>query len=404
VSLRSFKTSLRLNNKQATLAAKHAGVARHAYNWGLATCFQAIENKEKLPSAIDLHKKLVAEVKSVYEWYYEVSKCAPQQALRNLSQAFFNWWKHKHCKKPVFKKKGKSDSFYLEGNIRISGNRIKVPIFGWLTCDEILPTVATKNVTISKRADRWFISFRYEMEDIPTPKNAEKIGVDIGINALATCSNGKVFPNLKAYRKAKKRLARLQRRVSRKQKTSNNRKKAVRQLAKLHKRISDIRKDNIHKITTYLAKNHGEVIIEDLNVSGMLKNHKLASAIADCGFYEFRRQLEYKTDWYGSKLTVADRFYPSSQICSNCGHRQKMPLKERVFKCHNCDNQTDRDLNASRNLEKWHKDITYPNTASLAGINACGESKQQVGKSCLGSENQEVSFKPKQLSLFDLSV
>ena len=404
MSLRSFKTSLRLNNKQATLAAKHAGVARHAYNWGLATCFQAVENKEKIPSAIDLHKKLVAEVKSIYDWYYEVSKCAPQQALRNLSQAFLNWWKHKHCQKPVFKKKGRKDSFYLEGNIRISGNKIKVPIFGWLSCDEILPAVTPKNVTISKRANKWYVSFRYEIEDIPTPKKAEKIGVDIGINALATCSNGITFPNPKAYRKAKKRLARLQRRVSRKQKTSNNRKKAVRQLAKLHKRISDIRRDNIHKITTYLAKNHGEVIIEDLNISGMLKNHKLASAIADCGFYEFRRQLEYKTVWYGSKLTVADRFYPSSQICSNCGHRQKMPLKERVFKCQSCDNQVDRDLNASRNLEKWHIDISYPNTASLAEINACGESKQQASKSSLGSLNQEVSFKPKQLSLFDLSV
>ena len=357
MSLVGFKTSLRLNNKQATLAAKHAGVARHAYNWGLATCFQALENQEKLPSSVDLHKKLVAEVKSVYDWYYEVSKCAPQQALRNLLQAFMNWWKHKHCKKPVFKKKGKRDSFYLEGNIRISGNKIKIPIFGWVTCDEILPTVIPKNVTISKRANRWFISFRYELENSLTIKTSERVGVDVGINALATCSDGTIFPNPKAYRKSKKRLARLQRRVSRKVKGSNNRKKAIAKLGIAHKRVSDIRKDNLHKITTSLAKNHSQVVIEDLKVSGMLKNHRLASAIADCGFFEFKRQLLYKCLRYGSNLIILDRWYPSSQICSNCGARQKMPLKERVYKCSNCDNQIDRDLNASKNIANWTVDI-----------------------------------------------
>lgn len=404
MSLKSFKTSLRLNNKQFTLAAKHAGVARHAYNWGLAVCFEAVENKQKLPSAIDLHKKLVAEVKSVYDWYYQVSKCAPQQALRNLAQAFTNWWKHKHCKKPKFKKKGIRDSFYLEGNIQISGNKIKIPIFGSVLCDEILPTVTPKNVTLSKRANKWFISFRYELEDKSPPKKLDKVGVDIGINALATCSDGTVFANPKAYRKAKKRLARLQRNVSRKVKVSNNRKKAIKRLAKAHYRVSNIRKDNLHKITSYLAKNHSEIIIEDLNVSGMLKNHRLASAIADCGFYEFKRQLEYKTSWYGSKLTVADRFYPSSQLCSNCGHRQKMPLNQRTYDCHVCENQIDRDLNASINLKKWHKDIFHQNTPSSGGIKACGEVNKLDSNAIKTSVRQESSFKPKQLSLFDLIV
>jgi putative transposase len=355
MSLVGFKTSLRLNNQQATLAAKHAGVARHAYNWGLATCFQALEDKAKLPSSIDLHKKLVAEVKSVYDWYYDVSKCSPQQALRNLQIAFMNWWKHKHCKKPVFKKKGRGDSFYLEGSIRISGNKIKIPIFGWVTCDEILPTVIPKNVTISKRANKWFISFRYELENRVTIKKAERVGVDVGINALATCSNGAVFSNPKAYRKTKRKLARLQRKVSKKVKGSNNRKKAVTKLGIAHKRVSDIRKDNLHKITTSLAKNHSQVVIEDLNVSGMMKNHRLASAIADCGFCEFKRQLTYKCDWYGSELITVDRWYPSSQICSSCGNRQKMPLKERVYNCPSCKASIDRDLNASINLANFTK-------------------------------------------------
>lgn len=394
-----FKTSLRLNNEQATLASKHAGVARHAYNWGLATCFQALENKEKLPSSIDLHKKLVAEVKSVYDWYYDVSKCAPQQALRNLSQAFMNWWKHKHCQKPVFKKKGKRDSFYLEGNIRISGNRIKIPIFGWVTCDEILPTATPKNVVISKRANRWFISFKYELNHKPVPKKLDKIGVDVGVNSLATCSDGTVFANPKAYRKQKKKLARLQRSVSKKVKGSNNRKKAITKLARCHKRVSDIRKDNLHKITTYLAKNHSEVKIEDLNVSGMLKNHKLASAIADCGFFEFKRQLQYKCSWYDSKLVIVDRFFPSSQICSNCGARQKMPLKERVYNCSTCGISIDRDLNASINLVNY---VSTPSSGETCQNKACGEVKKLESITLKASIKQEVSIKPIQLSLFDL--
>ena len=384
----SFKTELKLNNKQKTLLAKHAGVARHAYNWGLATCFKALENNEKLPTAIDLHKKLVAEVKPIYSWYYEVSKCAPQQALRNLSTAFKNWWIHKHTKCPRFKKKGHHDSFYLEGGLKVSGNRFKLPRIGWVNVHENLPAITPKNVTISRHADRWFIAFKYELDIANTPKIRERIGVDIGINSLATCSDGTVIKNRKAYRKHKKKLARLQRNLARKQKGSKNRQKAQVKLARQHKKVVQIRKDTIHKLTSWLAKNHSEIVIENLNVSGMLKNHRLASAVADCGFYEFRRQLEYKTEWYGSKLVMADRFYPSSQLCSNCQNKQKMPLSKRVYECKNCGLKIDRDLNASINLE------LYPTTHSLWGSKACGESNQLSGKSIKDSVKQEVNVHP----------
>lgn len=384
----SFKTELKLNNQQKTLMAKHAGVARHAYNWGLATCFQALATDEKLPTAIDLHKKLVAEVKSVYPWYYEVSKCAPQQALRNLNTAFKNWWIHKHTKKPRFKKKGRRDSFYLEGVIKISGNRIKLPRIGWVNVYEILPAITPKNVTISRHADRWFISFKYELDKPNTPKIRAKIGVDLGINSLATCSDGTVFENRKAYRKNKRKIARLQRNLSRKEKGSKNRQKAQIKLAKQHKKVKQIRIDSIHKLTSWLAKNHSEIVIEDLNVSGMLKNHRLASAIADCGFYEFKRQLEYKTEWYGSELIIADRFYPSSQLCSNCQKRQKMPLSKRVYECSHCGLKIDRDLNGSLNLQ------LYPTTDSLSGSKACGELNQLSSKSIKDSVKQEVNIHP----------
>ena len=353
--MKSIKTKLKVNNYQKTILAKHAGVARHAYNWGLATCIYEYKSTKKRPSAITLHQRLVAEVKSTNPWYYEVSKCAPQQALRDLDRAFKNFLTIPQRGFPKFKKKGKKDSFYLEGSIKIlQGNYIQLPRIGIVKTYEILPSVPVKNVTISKRADNWYISFKYdECQPKPPSKKRDIIGVDVGINTLATCSDGTKYTNVKAYKQAKKRLNRYQRRVKKKELGSKNRAKAVKRLAKAHKKVADIRADALHKLTTWLAKNHSTIVIEDLNVSGMLKNHKLASAIADCGFYEFKRQLTYKCEWYSSKLVIADRFYPSSQICSQCGHRQKMPLSMRTYECRNCGFEADRDFNAAVNLENY---------------------------------------------------
>jgi len=380
----SFKTKLKPNNKQAALFAKHAGTARHAWNWGLDVCLKALENQEKLPTAIDLHKRLVAEVKSVHAWYYEVSKCSPQEALRHLATALKRWLVSKVSQKPRFKKKGIKDSFYLEGSIKISGNRIKLPRIGWVTCHEILPFVTLKNVTISQRAGDWYISFKYEADIQPIPKQRDRIGVDVGINRLATCSDGTQAQNVQAYRKAKRRLVQLQRAVSRKVKGSSNRRKAVFILAKQHRRVANVRLDALHKLTTWLAKNHSTIVIENLNVAGMLKNHRLASAIADCGFYEFKRQLLYKAEWYAAEVILADRFYPSSQLCSECGHRQKMPLHVRTFKCECCGMSKDRDFNASVNLENY-------NCAVSSTVAACGDSKITAYGQC-GSAKQEVDL------------
>ncbi len=352
--MQSIKTKLKVNNYQKTILAKHAGVARHAYNWGLANCITEYESTKKRPSAITLHKRLVREVKSENPWYYEVSKCAPQQALRDLEKAFKNFLTIPKRGFPKFKKKGKKDSFYLEGSLKIlKGNYIKLPRIGIVKTYEILPSYRVKNVRISKRAGDWYISFKYEERPNQTTKERDIIGVDVGINALATCSDGTKFANVKAYKQAKKRLTRYQRRVQKKEPGSKNRAKAVKRLAKAHKKVADIRADALNKVTTWLAKNHSTIVIEDLNVSGMLKNHKLASAIADCGFYEFKRQLIYKCEWYGSKLVIADRFYPSSQICSHCGHQQRMPLNVRTYECINCGFQSDRDFNAAVNLENY---------------------------------------------------
>lgn len=236
------------------------------------------------------------------------------------------------------------------------GHQIKLPIIGWIkTYEKQLPPILVgqsgSNVRISLKGERWFIAYKIEAQPpLSEPKRAG-VGVDLGINTLATLSNGQTFPAVKAYKSAKNKIAFLQRSLSRKVSGSMNRKKAVKRLSKAHYRVSCVRKDALNKLTTYLAKNHSKVVIEDLNVSGMLKNHRLASAIADGGFYEFRRQLTYKCAWYGSQLIVVDRFYPSSKTCSHCGFiHQKLTLKERVFVCPSCNKHLDRDFNAAINL------------------------------------------------------
>lgn len=334
-----------------------SSTSRHAYNWGLALCKQLLNHnknnptdKIKFPTAIDLHKLLVASVKVENPWYYESSKCAPQEALRNLAKAFKRQFQVKGSGFPRFKKKNVFDSFYLEGCLKISGNKIKLPCLGWVKCHEQLPTVTPKNVTISKRAGRWFIAFKLNIAPVNNQISREPVGVDLGINTLATCSNGFVAPNPKAYRKAKHKLVKLQKELCRRVCGGKNREKTKLKLAKCHYQISSIRSDTLHKLTTYLAKNHSEIWVEDLNVSGMLKNHKLAGAISDCGFFEFKRQLEYKTQWYGSKLCLVDRWFPSTQLCSSCGAKQPMPLSQRQYDCSSCNLSIDRDLNASINL------------------------------------------------------
>ncbi len=393
------------NNMQRTMFAQHAGCTRFAYNWGVNVCQDAFANGEKTPSAIDLHKKLVAEVKTENPWFYESSKCAPQQALRNLESAYTNFHirqkpsgykKKKKVKRngedvfileglPQFKKKNIRDKFYLEGNFDIIANYIKVPYVGWLKCSENHNiTDQIKNCTIRKVADEWYIS--YKQEKVVKKHNKKKeVGVDLGITALATLSDGKVFEGSKKLRELTRKLKHLQKSLSRKYKKgaetqSKNYEDTKKQIAILHRKIANHRKDGLHQLTTYLAKNHGKVTIEDLNVAGMMKNHKLAKYIANGMFYEFRRQMEYKGEWYGCEVAVADRWYASSKTCCKCGHKQDMPLKKRIFDCEKCDNKMDRDLNAAINLQHWEK-----NKKKLAASSAATERESPVERVSSGN-------------------
>ena len=215
--LAGFKTQIKLNNVQRTQLSKHAGTARHAFNWGLALSKSILdhnkanpEEKIKFPTAIDLHKWLVALVKPEKPWYMEVSKCAPQYALRDLRIAWDRCFK-KISGVPRFKKKGRSDSFELEGTIKMRGTRkIQVPRIGILRTYEDLPQVPVKSVTISRTADSWFISFKIEVEPSITPKTVNVVGVDLGVSVLATLSTGEVSNGAKSYRKYEAKLSRLQ--------------------------------------------------------------------------------------------------------------------------------------------------------------------------------------------------
>lgn len=269
-------------------------------------------------------------------------------ALRESWKRCFN----KTAGVPRFKKKGKRDSFMLEGTIKVGTNKIQVPVIGVLKTYERLPQVITKSATVSRQADRWFISFRLNVESQES-LNTDVIGVDLGVKALATLSTGEVITGAKSYKKYEAKLSRIQWLNRHKVIGSVNWKKAQLQIARLYRRIANIRSCTLHKLTTLLAKNHGTVVIENLNVSGMMANHKLSKSISDMGFYEFRRQLTYKCELYGSKLVVVDRWFPSSKTCSNCGTKKEtLTLNERVFECGHCGFTIDRDLNAAINLSK----------------------------------------------------
>jgi putative transposase len=210
------------------------------------------------------------------------------------------------------------------------------------------------NATVSERAGRWFVSVQVEKE-IPDPQASYQpvVGVDLGIVALATFSEGTRIENPRALKTSLRTIKRLQRVVSKHQNGSANREKAVRQLARAHLRVTNVRKNALNQVSRLLARNKSAVVLEDLHVSGMVQNHHLAQAILDVGFYEFRRQMVYKGQWSGCQVILAKRFYPSSKRCSQCGHiKLEMELSERVYICDQCGLRIDRDLNAAINLEQ----------------------------------------------------
>lgn len=364
---RAYKTELELNDQQVTACKQHAGAARWSYNWGLKRKQEEYRATKRSPSAIDLHRELNALKKSDCPWLYDVSKCAPQEALRNLDSAFahfFRRWRLKQEGKwrgklgyPKLKSKKKGlGSFRLTGSIVVYRDAIQLPRLGRLRLKErdYLPTAGVKvlSATVSEQAGHWYVSIQVEQEQVVPVNTGPLVGVDLGVKALATCSDGTVIANPRHLKRRIQKLKRLHRVVSRRTKGGKNRKKAAKRLATLYRKAANQRRNTLHQVTTTLAKTKRVIVIEDLNVSGMLKNHHLAQAIADVGFYEFKRQLVYKAQWYGARVVLADRWEPSSKTCSGCGWvDENLTLRDRTFHCQQCGLVIDRDLNAAINLE-----------------------------------------------------
>jgi putative transposase len=361
--LRAHKIRLYPNKEQATYLAKACGVARFAYNWALAKAKEEYEadNTVKFNEA-RLRKELNAIKRDQFPWMLEVTKCAPQSAIKDgLNRAFRNFFA-KSAGFPKFHKKGVNDSFSVsDDQFKIDGLFVRLPKLKPVRlAEELRFQGKILGAAVSRTADKWFMAIQVEMPDISTQTSENQaVGVDLGVKALATLSDGTVIIGSKASRKHEKKLRRLNKALSRKigakkgEKKSANFIKTKKQILRLYARMADIRSDETHKLTTMLTRNYGVIGTPDLNVKGMMSNHKLARSVADMSFFEFRRQLEYKAETNGVKIVAAGRWFPSSKTCSSCGGvKSELPLSERTYSCE-CGFACDRDVNAAINLRNY---------------------------------------------------
>jgi putative transposase len=377
---KAFKTELDPNNVQTTALRQHCGAARWAYNWGLAEILSTPKG-QRWPSAIDLHKRLNAlKGTDALPWGYAVSKCAFQEALRNLDRAVGNWRASKNGtrKGPPIKfprrktrKRGLGGCRFT-GTVKVFDNAVQLPRIGKIRLKEskYIPSGTYAQATITEQAGHWFVSVIAESiavkPALTAPSGYPVLGVDVGIKTLATDSDGDTHANPKALAAKTKQLRRWQRRLSRRVKGSTNRTKARVKVATLHKRVADIRKDAHNKACRAIVnKRPAIIVIEDLNVKGMFKNRKLAKALADASLGNFGRVLSYMAADAGIEVVKAGRFFASSRLCACCGWKnEELKLSDRTFVCADCGHTMDRDLNAAINLR---------NTVSSTGINAYGD-------------------------------
>ena len=344
--IRGHIIALDPTNKQATYFAKACGVARLAYDWALdnwqkqyqadktyrdeclKNSIEIDETKLNKPSQGKLRKQLNSIKRQQFPFMLEVTKCSPQLAIMQLGDAFKRFFKGE-SKYPQFRKKGVNDRFSLSNDqfklIDINNKPfIKVPNLGLVRMRENLRLQGKiLSAKIFKQGEKWFVSVAVELQNIikPQPKTDKQVGIDLGITDLATLSNGEKIQAPKPLKNKLKQLRRLNKSLSKKQKGSKNREKAKTKLSRLHFKISCIRKDFLHKLTSNLVKRFDTICIENLNVKGMVKNRKLSRAINDLGFYEFKRQLIYKANQWGKIIKAVDRFYPSSKTCHNCNYK-----------------------------------------------------------------------------------
>ena len=375
--LESVKVALDPSPAQERLLLSHAGAARFAFNAGLAHVKAGIDAGAKPEWSLyglrrwwNASKDTLAVGENGVIWWRENSKEAYSSGLEALAKGLSNWSKSRRGARkgrkvgfPKFKAKDRATPRFayttgVFGLIEGDPKALRLPKIGRVHClENVAERVGGARVlrmTVSKRAGRWYASLTVERDDKPVtkPPQGGAVGVDLGIKTLATLSDGTVIENPRCLAASERRLKQAQKALSRKTMGSNRRAKARAKVARLHAHVANCRSDAIHKATTWLASTYSHISIEDLNAAGMARNHRLAKAVSDASFGEFRRQLEYKTARTGAALHVVDRWYPSSKTCSKCGRvKAELSLSERTYRCDGCGLVMDRDLNAAVNIK-----------------------------------------------------